>query len=93
MNEDVKRLHIRELEEQERGAYAAQPDKREDVRFWESVAAWSAEHRLAEVDSYGEADLNNAGTKDALAALSEYEEPIERPADRTSRRLKMKTKD
>ena len=78
MNEDVKRLRIRELEEQERKAFAAQPDKREDVLVWESVAAWPAEHGLGGVDSHGESDLKNASTKDAQSKLSEHEEPIER---------------
>jgi len=40
VREKLQRLQIRRLEKQERLAYAAKPDRRDDVLVWESVAAW-----------------------------------------------------
>lgn len=36
----LKRLHERELEEQERRALLAQPQREEEYRVWEEIAAW-----------------------------------------------------
>jgi len=40
LREYLKRLHERELEEQERRAYLAQPQREEEYRVWEEIAAW-----------------------------------------------------
>jgi metal-responsive CopG/Arc/MetJ family transcriptional regulator len=36
----LKYLHARELEDQERRAYQAKPQRQEEVRIWEDIASW-----------------------------------------------------
>jgi len=40
LQEHLKRLHILELEEQDRRGYAAQPQKKVEIKAWEDAAAW-----------------------------------------------------
>jgi metal-responsive CopG/Arc/MetJ family transcriptional regulator len=40
LQEHLKRLHIRELEECDRRAFQAQPQRVEEYRPWEEIATW-----------------------------------------------------
>ena len=40
LEEHLKRLHIRDLEERDRRGYRAKPQRQEEYRPWEDVAAW-----------------------------------------------------
>jgi metal-responsive CopG/Arc/MetJ family transcriptional regulator len=40
LQEHLKRLHERELESQDRRGYTAQPQRDDEFRVWETVAAW-----------------------------------------------------
>ena len=40
LQEYLKRLHILELEEQDRRGYEAQPQKKAEIQAWEDAAAW-----------------------------------------------------
>lgn len=40
LNEHLKRLRLRELEEQDRRGYRAKPQKREEYQAWEGAASW-----------------------------------------------------
>jgi len=40
LQEHLKRLRERELEEQDRRGYLAQPQREEEFRVWEDAAAW-----------------------------------------------------
>ncbi len=40
LQEHLKRLRVLELEEQDRRAYLAVPQKVEEYKVWEDVAAW-----------------------------------------------------
>jgi Ribbon-helix-helix protein, copG family len=43
LQEYLKRLHIRELEERERRGYEAQPQRLEEYAPWEAEAVWPEE--------------------------------------------------
>jgi len=43
IREHLKRLRERELEEQDRQGYLAQPQREEEFRIWEDAAAWPPE--------------------------------------------------
>jgi metal-responsive CopG/Arc/MetJ family transcriptional regulator len=43
LQEHLKRLRIRELEERERRGYEAQPQRLEEYREWEEEAVWPDE--------------------------------------------------
>jgi metal-responsive CopG/Arc/MetJ family transcriptional regulator len=40
LEEYLKRLHIRDLEERDRRGYLAKPQRQEEYRPWEEAAAW-----------------------------------------------------
>jgi metal-responsive CopG/Arc/MetJ family transcriptional regulator len=40
LQEHLKRLHIRELEERDRRGYEAQPQRAEEYGPWEEIAVW-----------------------------------------------------
>ena len=40
LEEHLKRLHIRDLEERDRRGYLAKPQRQEEYRPWEEGAAW-----------------------------------------------------
>lgn len=40
LEEHLKRLKVLEMEEQERRAYLAQPQRSDECFGWESIAAW-----------------------------------------------------
>jgi len=40
LEEHLKRLHIRDLEERDRRGYLAKPQRQEEYRPWEEAAAW-----------------------------------------------------
>jgi metal-responsive CopG/Arc/MetJ family transcriptional regulator len=40
LEEHLKRLHMRDLEERDRRGYQAKPQRTEEYIFWESAAAW-----------------------------------------------------
>lgn len=40
LEEHLKRLHLRDLEERDRRGYRAKPQREEEFRPWEEVAAW-----------------------------------------------------
>lgn len=40
LQEHLKRLHVLELEEQDRRGYKAQPQRIREYRSWEETAAW-----------------------------------------------------
>lgn len=40
LEEHLKRLHVLELEERDRRGYQAQPERIEEYRPWEEIAAW-----------------------------------------------------
>ena len=40
LEEHLKRLHVLELEERDRRGYHAQPQRTEEYRPWEEIAAW-----------------------------------------------------
>ncbi len=40
LQEHLKRLQTRELEEQDRRGYLARPQRAEEFRVWEDAAAW-----------------------------------------------------
>lgn len=50
-NQGTDRRDSRLLEEQERQAYAAEPDRWEDVLVWEPVSAWPVERDFNGADS------------------------------------------
>jgi metal-responsive CopG/Arc/MetJ family transcriptional regulator len=43
LREHLKRLHTRELEQQEREAYERIPDDPQELAVWDKVAAWPTE--------------------------------------------------
>jgi len=40
LNEHLRRLPVRELEERDRRGYQAKPQKREEYQAWEDAASW-----------------------------------------------------
>jgi metal-responsive CopG/Arc/MetJ family transcriptional regulator len=40
LREHLKRVHVRDLEEQDRRGYRAKPQRIEEYRPWEEAAAW-----------------------------------------------------
>jgi metal-responsive CopG/Arc/MetJ family transcriptional regulator len=40
LQEHLKRLHILELEEQDRRGYEARPQKQAEIKAWEGAAVW-----------------------------------------------------
>jgi metal-responsive CopG/Arc/MetJ family transcriptional regulator len=40
LEEHLKRLHLRELEERDRRGYQVKPQQKEEYRPWEDTAAW-----------------------------------------------------
>jgi len=40
LQEHLKRLRVRELEERDRGGYQAKPQFEDEYRPWEEIAAW-----------------------------------------------------
>ena len=40
LQEHLKRLHLKELEERDRRGYEAHPQSSEEFRIWEEAAAW-----------------------------------------------------
>jgi metal-responsive CopG/Arc/MetJ family transcriptional regulator len=40
LQEHLKRLHIRELEERDRRGYETRPQKKSETKAWEEMAAW-----------------------------------------------------
>jgi len=40
LEEHLKRLHLRDMEERDRRGYRAKPQSKEEYRPWEDVAAW-----------------------------------------------------
>ena len=43
LEEHLKKLKVLELEEQERRGYLAKPQRPDEYRGWESIAAWPAD--------------------------------------------------
>ena len=40
LEEHLKRLHVRDLEERDRRGYRAKPQRQEEFRPWEDAATW-----------------------------------------------------
>ena len=40
LEEYLKRLHLRDLEDRDRRGYHARPQRNEEYRLWEDAAAW-----------------------------------------------------
>jgi metal-responsive CopG/Arc/MetJ family transcriptional regulator len=43
LREHLKRLHVLELEDQDKRGYSAHPQRSDEYRIWENIAAWPEE--------------------------------------------------